>query len=831
MRSPRTLGLAAAAAASVLVTSVAGTFGAIAAGPEDVLPTRAAAPIVLTGAQLPEWSRLAATGTPNPYPSGALIGERSAHNGTFVVPPDTRSGVDAEKVAAYKWDGARFVEVPVQVDQRFPYFLANPDSEFGIYSGTDTELTYQWDTESWKKTAGKCSAEYPEGEGRTDDPVPTLDDDDEIVVMASDTGSQAPRGELGPLGTEAGTRQEVAVVDPLNGHVTYVYLFLRNGGSKATGYVRYERDVDADQWIDRTFFADDDPEKLGSSNTGYGPNLSGTVCHPVHGVRPSTDRFPRDGVTVSTASYKWRASGRWMVRGMQVAKPGQPFVYGPDLVDRWKGRAFQSSPDSSISVVGFEDEQVNWEANSTLLGERVGPVRAIRETWGADSGTNVTKTETFYRDAVTYRYRLRVHPIPSDGLYTSWDYNAGVATRYFNALKPEGVDIDGIDDEAYGNVDQLGGQPAFFDAPDATHDLPVALLKWEQVSGAGDNGSLVYVLENKGPTTLTNPAVVPFYRDDKCFDDGTGDDPVPRPWPGDATVDPENPEAVTRVQQAYMDRIGATRFADVPCDERQGAWGSHGVHFFATWDTDNLFVGTPVPVNETDAQQWQFAVPTAQPKAVGEPFAQDVRVPLVAAAVSQPNVPATHATSVEVTGALEGQATDGVTLSARLVDADDDVALAGEELLFSLQGETWSATTGDDGVATVDVAALAGPAGPTPLEVRFAGDASYHASSSTETFTVREEDASMRISMTSLPGLPTTITATLTETDTGDGLAGRSVSFTVQGTVVGTRTTDDTGRATLALGARPKKDEVIEASFGGDGTFAAASARLVVPKR
>ncbi|MCE3513416.1 hypothetical protein, partial [Staphylococcus aureus] len=62
-----------------------------------------------------------------------------------------------------------------------------------------------------------------------------------------------------------------------------------------------------------------------------------------------------------------------MVRGLQVAKPGQPGVYGPDLVDRWKGRAFQSSPDSDISVVGFEDEQVNWEANSSLIGERTGP--------------------------------------------------------------------------------------------------------------------------------------------------------------------------------------------------------------------------------------------------------------------------------------------------------------------------------------------------------------------------------------------------------------------------------------------------------------------------
>jgi hypothetical protein len=83
------------------------------------------------------------------------------------------------------------------------------------------------------------------------------------------------------------------------------------------------------------------------------------------------------------------------VRDMRITKPGTKRQYGPDLVDRWKGRAFQQSPDSSISLVGFEDEQTNWEGNSALLGERVGPVRAIREVWGADSGTNVTKTQTF----------------------------------------------------------------------------------------------------------------------------------------------------------------------------------------------------------------------------------------------------------------------------------------------------------------------------------------------------------------------------------------------------------------------------------------------------
>jgi hypothetical protein len=578
----------------------------------SVPSARDAEPVVLTGAQLPAWSRAAATGTPTPYPSGALDGVRNAHNGTLVVPPDTRLGAPVQRITAWRWDDHhhRYAAVPVQVDQRFPYFLANGRSSFGVYSGTDTELTYQWDTEAWKMASGQCTKAYAAGDGAMVDPVPTFDDDDELVFMASDAGTRAPASAAVPVG--ATERHEVALADPTHpGAVTYVYLFLASKAPTVDRYVHYERAADADQWIDKDSFSADDPAKLGSSNTGYGPNLVGTVCDPSGAVRDSTDRFPRDGVNVRTADYSWTATGRWMVRGMQVAKPGRPGSYGPDLIDRWKGRAFQQSPDSSISVVGFEDEQVNWEANSSLLGERVGPVRAIREVWGADSGTNVTKTETFYRDAITYRYHLRVHPIPPDGLYTSWDYNHGVADSYYNALKPDGVKIDGVNDDV-GQVDSLGGKPAYFDAPDATFDIPLALLKWEQVSGKGAFGSLVYVLENKGTSTYTNPLLVPYYRDDACFDDGTGDDPVARPHPGDP---------FTSLASSYQ---------SAPCAARQGSWGSHGVHFFATHDSDNAFVGSPVPIDEVDAQQWQFAVPTSSPHAVGEPYAEAVRAPLVA---------------------------------------------------------------------------------------------------------------------------------------------------------------------------------------------------------
>ncbi|MBW3621498.1 MAG: hypothetical protein KY461_14735, partial [Actinobacteria bacterium] len=566
-----------------------------------VTAARRAEPVVLTGADIPDWAGAPAVGTPAAYPSGTggdhPMGDlrRTAHNGTLTVPPGP-AGVDVDRVVGYRWDAGAgdWVAIPVQVDERFPHFLANGRSDFSFYSGTDVELTYAWNPtatttgeEAWKKVAGTCEARYPQDEdevraliaagivtpgpdetpadhlGPRPDPAAGLDLDDELVFLAGDAGAPAPADAPAPTGVDPASRHEVLVGGPLSDDgpgaaAGAVYLFLAEAETPpvfdhTSGYVELTRHADADRWADRSFWDPADPEKLGTSNTGYGANLLGTVCGTISQAfteeelaapRASTDRFPLDGTTVRTAAYEATMSGRWMFRDLAVASTDQnpaavrkavpgdggddrfgPRRYGPDLVDRWKGRAFQQSPDSTISVVGFEDEQVNWEANSTLLGWKVGPVRAIRELWGADSGTNVTKVETFYRDLVQHRYYVRVHPIPPDGLYTSWDYNRGVAETYFNALRPDGVPIDGQNDDV-GQVDDVNGMPAFFDAPDPTFDLPSALYRWEQVAGAGGTGSLVYSLDLTGPTTLGNPAVVPYYRDDACLDDGTGDDPV-----------------------------------------------------------------------------------------------------------------------------------------------------------------------------------------------------------------------------------------------------------------------------------------------------------------
>jgi predicted acyl esterase len=713
--------------------------------PVDVVQRAASAnrdveAVVLTGDKLAAWTVPAAYGAPYPYPSGADNDSlhnpapppfgpvRSAHNGVFAYPQSgAPMGIETSRIAAYRWTGNAFEEVPVQVDQRYPFFLANSRSDFAFYSGTDEELTYAWDVERWGDgNPNETIANYSSAAPNTKpDPVTGLDNDDEVVFMAKDAGFV--RADSGALPADAdfdpsGGLQTVVLNDAFAPDKTrYIYLGLKRPGKTATyagasHYVNYDRDADADQWIDRYFFRDGDPQAVGNSNTGYGPNRTGKVqpgdayydrpgnCSGTGPDRicDSTDRFPRDGVTVKTDSYQWRASGRWMIRELAVAKPGQPGVYGPDLIDRWKGRAFQQSPDTNVSLVGFEDEQVNWEANSTLLGERCGPVRCMREVWGADSGTNVTKTETFYRDAITYRYHVRVHPIPPDGLYNDWDYNRNVMIpsdaeraagikggRYFTVLRPQGVPIDGVNDDI-GQVDgtspinvpdengelqpmcvnpdkaqdgqplvppdAYGRCPVFFDTADPTFNLPLSNDNWEQVSGKGASGSLVYLFEVKGLTSLANPLVVPYYRDDACLDDGTGDDPVQRPWPGESSIDPDD----SRVRDGYAAAAGKP-YDQLTCAEKQGSYGAHGVHYFVTGDTDNGTVFGK-PTDEIDGQQWQFAVPTSTPKNIAEPYANTVRVPLQAVVI--PGAPGGG-------GAPDGVPTDYATCVAMASEGGD----------------------------------------------------------------------------------------------------------------------------------------------------------------
>ena len=176
----------------------------------------------------------------------------------------------------------------------------------------------------------------------------------------------------------------------------------------------------------------------------------------------------------------------------------------------------------------------------------------------------------------------------------------------------------------------------------------------EEVAGPGFG--LVYEFELTGPTGLAgNMAAVPYYRDDACFDDGTGDSPVQRPWPGESSDD-------NRVRQGYVDYWAArgmpttgnldADYAQLKCqpdkvgDPNTPAWqqmpfsgaiGEHGIHFFVTQDSDNAF--GPKNVDEVDGQQWRFEVPMATPTNVLVPYGANVSAKLVPVVTPYPAAP------------------------------------------------------------------------------------------------------------------------------------------------------------------------------------------------
>jgi hypothetical protein len=176
----------------------------------------------------------------------------------------------------------------------------------------------------------------------------------------------------------------------------------------------------------------------------------------------------------------------------------------------------------------------------------------------------------------------------------------------------------------------------------------------EEVAGKGFG--LVYQFELTGPTAVAgNAAVVPYYRDDACFDDGTGDAPAPRPWPGESSSDPHVQQGYVGYWQQYWDNHPQwqafprpTAFGDLKCQPQlavggdptrnpttppwqimpfSGAIGEHGVHFFATQDSDNATL--PKSVDEVDGQQWRFSVPMRAPTNVLLPYGANVSAKLV----------------------------------------------------------------------------------------------------------------------------------------------------------------------------------------------------------
>jgi hypothetical protein len=103
---------------------------------------------------------------------------------------------------------------------------------------------------------------------------------------------------------------------------------------------------------------------------------------------------------------------------------------------------------------------------------------------------------------------------------------------------------------------------------------------------------------------------VPYYRDDSCFDDGTGTDPGPRIKPGSS----DEPRAGRKCWHPEDGQPNSDpRFF-------QGSIATHGVHLLFIADSDNA--RQTVPLDEVVSTQDMAMLPGDQPGAVGASFGQ-----------------------------------------------------------------------------------------------------------------------------------------------------------------------------------------------------------------
>jgi hypothetical protein len=494
--------------------------------------------------------------------------------------------------------------------------------------------------------------------------------------MTRSSSSGAPRRAV-PAGIEAS--YEVRVVDPTDATATrFAYVMLaREDGPRPSfdatnGYVRYQRDANADLFVYSQ-----------SSYGGYGAAPKGPYCLPdgtpdtSHGE--VAQRRPLDTAWVKTSRYWFRYDGRWLMNAIRVSADGSGLAaspaLGPDLVDQWKARAFQQRPGGKTPCCGYEEEVNNWGGSSILFGERVGPVRAIRATWGADSSTNNVRTETFYRDEIRLGDALRVHVIPPfDGIYVQWDYNAGAVERYYNPWQPEGVAVDGKNDEVFGNtfihlatdgvgfrdddpIPVIGPQSHSVTIPlggncdiagengvcndidihDPTFSGPVGALNWEEV--AGPNGTLVtrWTIKEHTAGDVYSLLAMPYYRDDACFDDGTGTNPGPhlhgRGIDDGAFAKWTDANGDERDRECWTPAAGDPALAEDPRRFYQGSIATHGLHIQLIADSDNALL--PVPLDEIVSEQRMVVLP-GNPGNVGERYGRGTDYPLLATTTPRP---------------------------------------------------------------------------------------------------------------------------------------------------------------------------------------------------
>jgi hypothetical protein len=417
----KTATIAACIAAALLVLAGPGPAGlgtdAASAGPIQ----RAGDPVVFTGSEVP-----------------SMLGAKPG------------------RVVAFAWKSGRWIQIPVQVDER---------------KTIDVRDLYPTPGPPYVRVAdfGFPLEVYADPDTRTGaDPARNLDADDEIALMSQDAGNVVASGTVPrPSGTE-GSAAQVSIEDPLSGGRGTIYLF------------RASRAMD---------------QSAGRSYVDY--DFRPLYLEPGQALRDGyrylNSPNPEDS-TVRTGYYEIHSTDRWMDDEVRVRAGG---TTGPDILDREVAQATRTSCGrSELTFSGnwtVEDRGSDTD-EGTFIAVKSGPIRAIRDYMGANSGPYTQRQHIYYQrreDTTTF---LRVHPMLDLYTWTDWS-SAAVGMTYRNEANPSGVPVD--------------GSPDTLTQPDTAEFVNGATF-WEQLSGPQGTVSTIASAQ----TDIDNASFGSYYLDD-----------------------------------------------------------------------------------------------------------------------------------------------------------------------------------------------------------------------------------------------------------------------------------------------------------------------------
>ncbi|HRV59107.1 MAG TPA: choice-of-anchor D domain-containing protein [Solirubrobacterales bacterium] len=394
------------------------------------------------------------------------------------------TGIDPDRLVAFRWTGSDWDQVPVQVDERKTINLVSlyPWVTGGSNQGYVTNNLSSVNIEVYADAGTRTGA----------DTDATLDSNDEVAFMAFDSGSKAPI-ESDPAHVVARSGMEFRLEDPLNGDSSYVYLFKSDGTlSPGAGeqYVTYS------------------PSLQNGIGSSYRDNYR--YFFPLN-ASPPANGYNNENTTLITPSYSVHSIDRWIDDQLKITAGSST---GADILDRDKV-AFTPGycGRTEDTFTGRETFNSNDNAEGAFVTNRSGPVRAIRSYVGANSGPYTQREQIFYRDRQDVRTFLRVHSIPYVMSFTDYSPDASGMT-WRSSINTTGVTVDGTPD--------LFAVPGFTDPRDLTGiQYPNAgsgVSGWEQITGAqgtvdtvsrlltdiSNVAATAYYLDNSSPSTTFN---------------------------------------------------------------------------------------------------------------------------------------------------------------------------------------------------------------------------------------------------------------------------------------------------------------------------------------